>query len=254
MSLMKRMLSSIGIGSAKVDTVLMGNQFAPGDTMDAVVKITGGKVEQNIDDIYFSIRTTYEEEADDEKVTIIAVLDKFKASDSFVIGPGDVVEIDVSLPLPLDTPLTVGKTKVWVETGLDIDNAVDPGDKDYIEVVPGQLTGAFFDSLHELGFELADAECEAVSCFSDSRPFVQEFEFKPSHGPFQGKLDELEVVFFPKDDNVEVLMDIDRKARGFGGILSEMAGMDETRVKFVFGLEDIPDLTDKIHGIIDEWS
>ncbi len=254
MSFMKRMFSSVGIGSAKVDTILAENRFAPGDIIDAEVKITGGKVEQEIDDIYFSICATYEAEVDDDKVTRVVVLDKFKASDSFVIGPGDVVELDVSLQLPFETPLSLGKTKVWVETGLDIDNAVDPGDKDHIEVIPGQLVGALFDSLQDLGFKLVEAECEAVSAFRGEQPFVQEFEFKPHGGPFRGKLDELEVVCFPAEDDVEVFMEIDRKARGLGSFFSEMLDADESHVKFVFDTDDIPGLTDKINGIIAEWS
>ncbi|MCP4354014.1 MAG: sporulation protein [Desulfobacterales bacterium] len=254
MSFMKRMLSSVGIGSAKVDTILAENRFAPGDVIDAEVKITGGKVEQEIDDIYFSICATYEAEVDDDKVTRVAVLDKFKASDSFVISPGDVVELNVSLQLPFDAPLSIGKTKVWVETGLDIDNAVDPGDKDHIEVVAGQLVGAIFESLQSLGFKLAEAECEAVSAPRGALPFVQEFEFKPYGGPFRDKLDELELICFPSEDNVEVFMEIDRKARGVSGFFAEMLNTDESHVRLVFNADDLPDLTDKLHEIIAERS
>lgn len=262
MSLIKRMLSSVGIGAAKVDTILETDTFAPGDSVEAVVKIIGGRTEQQIDGLYFSINSTYkaEVEVDDGEgeegemdVTKIAVLDKFKLSDAFVIGPGEEKEIPLSFQLPLDTPLTLGKTKVWIKTGLDIKKAIDPGDKDYIKVVPGNLAGPLFDALNGLGFQLVNADCEAVSSgfWKRSRPFVQEFEFKPFGGPFQGKLDELEIVFFPGEDAMEVLMEIDRKARGIKGFFAEMMDMDETKMRFTFGPEDVPDLADKLHEMID---
>ncbi|QTA90089.1 sporulation protein [Desulfonema magnum] len=264
MSFIKRMLSSIGIGSAKVDTILQKDQFTPGDPVDILVKITGGKTEQQIEGLCFSIHCTYEAkrtEMDDEgemtetDITETALLDKFKLADVFVIGQEEEKEISLSFDLPLHTPLTLGKTKVWIHTGLDIKMAIDPGDKDYIEVIPGDLVGALFDSVRQLGFELTEAECEAISSgFPGKLPFVQEFEFKPFSGPFQSRLDELEFVCFPEADYVEVLMEIDRKAKGVVGFFAEMADMDETRVKFTFDAEDIPDLTDKIYEIIDSRS
>ncbi len=32
--------------------------------------------------------------------------------------------------MPLNTPVTIGDSKVWLETGLDIAMAIDPSDKD----------------------------------------------------------------------------------------------------------------------------
>lgn len=264
MSLMKRMLASVGIGAAKVDTIVQGDRFAPGDTLDAVVKVMGGKTEQQIDSLYFSVccnyeatRETEDDEGDETEVTVTetAVLEKFKVSEAFAIGPGDTEEIPLSFQLPFQTPLTLGKTKVWIATGLDIKKAIDPGDTDYIEVVPGDLTGALFDALNELGFELVKAKCEAVgSGFHIKQPFVQEFEFKPVSGNFRSKLDELELICFPQADNADVIMEIDRKARGLRGFFAEMTDMDETRIKFSFNFEDLPHLSEQLLEMIEHWS
>lgn len=255
MSFMKRMLSSVGIGSAKVDTVLERDSYAPGDNIVAEVRISGGKVEQNIDEIYFSVHCNYEAESEDSTVTRVAVLDKFRLGESLVVRPGEKQVIPLNFELPIDTPITVGRTKVWVQTGMDIKMAVDPGDRDYIKVTPGHLTGALYDALHDLGFELYDAECEAISHNRWGRqPFIQELEFKAVSGPFRGRLDELEVVCFPERDQVEVLLEIDRKARGLGGFISEMLDTDETKVRFTLVEQDIPNLTHYLQELIGQYS
>ncbi|MDM8552679.1 sporulation protein [Desulfobacterales bacterium HSG2] len=259
MSLFNRILSSIGIGSAKVDTVLQGNRFAPGETIDAVVNITGGKTEQDIGGLYFSLYCSYkatvevrdeEGETGESEITKTLLLDKFKLSDPFVIGPKEEKDIPLSFTLPLHTPLTLGKTKVLMKTGLDIKKAIDSEDKDYVEVVPNALVGSLFDALQEMGFRLMTADCETAS--SKTQPLIQEFEFMPFSGPFRSKLDELEVICFPKEDCVEVLMETDRKARGFIGFIMEALDRDETRVKFTFCSDDIPGLTDRLYEIIDK--
>ncbi len=268
MSFFKRMLSSVGIGSAKVDTVLEGEEYAPGDEIRGVVNIKGGKTEQQIQGLKFCVQCTYEatvlvhEEMDngrtetsEEDVTRTALLAEFELADDFVIGPGEEEEIAVSIDLPFYAPLTYGKTKVWIYTGLDIKKAIDAGDKDYIEVVPDDLTGALFDALEDLGFKLVNAECEeAPDSFRRHLPFVQEFEFKPVGGPFHTKLDELEIICFREEDHAEVYVEVDRKAKGLSGFIAEIIGADESGVRFDFGHDDIPDLADKLHEMIGNLS
>lgn len=262
MGFFKKMLSSVGIGSAKVDTVLERETFTPGEMLEGVVKITGGSTEQEISGLYFSIQSTYEDveivEVDDEEeerdVTNIAVLDKFKIADEFTIAPGDEEEIDIAFQLPYTTPLTMGKTKVWISTGLDIKKAIDKGDRDYINVAPEPFVQAFINSMKELGFNLVEVDCEAVSDSWRSLPFVQEFEFKPMHGPFVGRVKEVETIFFPEEDYLEVYMELDRRSKGLQSMLALVMGEDETCVRLDFERDDLPGLTDRLHGIIDDLS
>ena len=60
MSFFKKALSSIGIGSAKVDTVLLQDQVQPGGVLRGRVEVNGGGIEQQIETIYLQVKTKYE--------------------------------------------------------------------------------------------------------------------------------------------------------------------------------------------------
>ncbi len=152
--------------------------------------------------------------------------------------------------------LTLGRTKVWVATGLDIKNAVDPTDKDYLKVIPSPLAEAVLNVMEELGFRLREVECEEAPYRLRRRlPFVQEFEFVPITGSFRSKLDEVELVFFPASlSETEIYMQVDRKARGLGGFLAEALEMDESHVHFTVRSEDVSSLTEKIRAAIKRFS
>jgi sporulation-control protein len=255
MSFFNKVFASVGIGGAKVDTRLEKDRVMPGEEVRGVVQIRGGSTEQNIDDIYLSLHTTYIKEADDKKYTATAQIDRFRLTQSFVIKENETKEIPFSFRLPLETPLSMGRTKVWVNTGLDIKSAVDPTDKDYLSVVPNPVMDGIFNAVSELGFRLREAACEqAPRHLRRNHPYVQEFEFVPVSGPFRGRLDELELVFYPNNENeIEVLMQVDRRARGLGGFLSEAMGMDETYVRMTIHAADLPSLKNKIQAAVERY-
>jgi sporulation-control protein len=255
MSFFNKVFASVGIGGAKVDTRLEKDRVMPGEEVRGVVQIRGGSTEQNIDDIYLSLHTTYIKEADEKKYTATAQIDRFRLTQSFVIKENETKEMPFSFRLPLETPLSMGRTKVWVNTGLDIKSAVDPTDKDYLSVVPNPVMDGIFNAVSELGFRLREAECEqAPRHLRRNLPYVQEFEFVPVSGPFRGRLDELELVFYPNNENeIEVMMQVDRRARGLGGFLSEAMGMDETFVRMTIHAADLPSLKHKIQAAVERY-
>lgn len=255
MSFFNKVFASVGIGAAKVDTKLEKDRVMPGEEVRGVVQIRGGSTEQNIEDIYLSLHTTYIKEADDKKYTATAEIDRFRLTQSFIIKENETKEIPFSFRLPLEMPLSLGRTKVWVATGLDIKNAVDPSDKDYLTVVPNPVMEGILTAVSDLGFRLREAECEeAPRHLRRHLPFVQEFEFVPVSGRFRGRLDELELVFYPNNENdIEVLMQVDRRARGIGGFLSEAMGIDETYVRMNVHSADLPSLKQKIQSAIERY-
>jgi sporulation-control protein len=256
MSFFNKVFASVGIGAASVDTKLEKDTLTAGEQVKGVVEIKGGNVEQKVDEIYLSLHTTYIKESDDKKYTVSAMIDRFRLVDSFTITPNEKKEIPFSFQLPLDTPISLGRTKIWVTTGLDIKGAVDPSDKDYIRVVPNALVSAVFQAVEDLGFRMREADCqEAPYRLRKRLPFIQEFEYVPTSGPFRGKLDEIELVFHAvSNDQMDVYIQVDRRARGLGGFLSESLGTDETNLRISVSKSDIPNLRSKLQDVIARYS
>ena len=251
MSFFNKVLASIGIGAATVDTKLEKSTYTAGEVMRGEIEVRGGNVAQQIDTIYLSVYTTFVREANDKKYTDKAAVTKVKVADPFSIDAGENKVLSFSIMLPLDTPITVGKTKVWVQTELDIKNAVDPEDKDTIDVKPSKLAANVLDAVKGLGFRLRKTECEqAPARYRGHYPFIQEFEFAPT-GPFRSHLDELEIVFLSQSEHsVEVLMQIDRKVKGLGSLFAEALDMDESFVRTTITTQDLPNLQAKLQQII----
>lgn len=235
MSMFKRMLASVGIGSAKVDLMLHQDVVKAGDMISGVVRIEGGRVEQHVDDVYAFVMTRYLKEQNDSKMEVEATLAKFLLASKFTVEAEQVYEFPVSFRLPANTPVTMGRTPVWIQTGLDIKEAVDPKDQDRLEVRPHPHSAVVLEAASELGFRLRKVDCEYAPRYSRTHglPFVQEFEFVPS-SQFRGQLDELEIVFYPDENGVDLLLQIDRKARGLAGFFSEALDTDERFVRIRF--------------------
>ena len=259
MSFLTKALSKVGIGAAKVDAVLDNACVEPGQVLTGTIHIEGGKAEQEINKIDLDVYCEYigevtDSEGETTEITRTHRLTSWDIQEAFTIGPGDSRQIPFEIPLDEFTPLSIGKSRSWLTTNLDIDFALDKSDKDYLTVEPNPLQKAVFDGLTQLGFTLREAENEESSFFGDLIPFIQEFEFKPAAGEFRGKLDEVEVVFAPSGDTLTVYLEIDRRARGFSGMLSEMFGTDETKVYINVDKSNIDDITDILYNVISEHS
>lgn len=229
MGFARRLLTSIGIGAATVDTKLEKDELTVGEEVRGVVEIRGGDSEQEVDGIHLEVQTHYKRESGDSTVTETGTIERFEVSGPVAVRPDQNEELPFSFRLPYDTPLTVGRASVWVRTALDVKMAVDPSDSDSITVRPNRTTGAILEALESLGFDLREADNEELPHRIRRRlPFGQEFEFTARRGEFRGHLDELEVVLFPEEGAVDVVLQIDRRARGLGSFLSEAMGTDES--------------------------
>lgn len=228
MSLFGRMMASVGIGSAKVDTRLESNEVEPGGLMKGVVVIRGGSVEQEVGQIYLYLVADYIAEVNDTKVRRTAEVGQFRIGEPFTIKPGEVREFPFSATAPLHLPVTTGSNGVYLKTGLDISNAVDPSDADRVEVRPHPYVRTVLDAVSSLGFRLRKVATEEVR--RGRLPFMQEFEFAPS-GEFRGSLDELELSFAVDPDGVDILMQVDRRARGLSSMFAEAMGGDESFIR-----------------------
>ncbi|RWZ60752.1 sporulation protein [Halobacillus fulvus] len=249
----KKLLASVGVGGAKVDTQLEKDRFIPGEEVHGRVVIQGGDVEQTIDSIHIFLMTEAIREANDKKVKEKVSLTKYPIAQNMVIKEKETKEIPFSLQLPYHVPASLGRLPIWFETGLDIPMALDPEDRDNIHVEPHPYIDRVIRTLEEsLGFQLRKVEME----YSKRHGYVQEFEFYP-RGEFRSYLDELEAVFFLQEHQVEVMLEVDRRARGLGGLFAEALEMDESHVRVVLTKSELQSpqtVENKLRQVIEEHS
>ena len=234
MSFMKRALASIGIGSAQVDTVLASERISPGGTLTGTVYVRGGGNSQKIEHIYLSLMTRYLKSSGDHEHYVDHVLSEARVQEGFEIAAGETRELPFALPVPWETPLSVGKSTVWVKTGLSVSMALDPSDRDALRVEPTSGMQTVLEALERLGFYLHKADTEGNRRSSRRVPFVQELEFRPG-GRYAGRMKELEIILEPSPDGLEVLLEVDLRARGLMGALMEELDLNErfAHVRFV---------------------
>lgn len=251
MSFFNRMLAGIGIGSAKADTLLERASYRPGEPVRGIVRVQGGQVAQRIDRIYLSLMTYFIREVNDSKVTQSAAISKISVSEPFEIGPGELREVPFAFALPVRTPLTMGRGAVWLKTSVDIEAALDPTDEDRIEVLPHPYMETVLTAIRDIGFRLRNAETMYAPRLGGALPFVQEFEWVPT-GSYRGRLDEVELVFLNVGEaGVELLLQIDRRARGdLFSVFAEAMDMDESFVRLTLSAADLSSGPARVAGIL----
>lgn len=232
MSFFDKVKASIGIGAAQVNTHLEKNNFEPGEEVKGVVSIQGGNIEQPINQVKIHLMTEVKRESNDKTYYSDEILKTYLIHNAFIIQKGEQKNIPFAFNLPLNVPISVGKTKVWLHTDLDIPNAIDPKDRDYLNISPHSVEEIIIKAVEKLGFSLKKVDCEY------KHEIIQEFEFYPSRGKFKGQLDELEIVFDIQATGVNVRLQIDRKARGLAGMLSESLNMDETHLNLFISFDE----------------
>ena len=201
---MGRILSSIGIGAATVDTVLPKTKLWPGETVRVDVELYGGDSAQTIEGIDFVLKTRFAAEEGEATVTI----DEFEVERSISLAPEEERTIPVDVEIPLWTPITRSGVSVWLETRLDIDWARDPTDEDQIEVVPDEYVSALFDAFDGLGFALRGSSLIDVD-HVDDRPLAQRFRFEPTGGPYASDVDAIEITVMPRTADLRVFVEYD---------------------------------------------
>lgn len=69
-------------------------------------------------------------------------------------------------------------------------------------------------------------------------------------------MDELELIFYPDEDGVEIILEFDHKTRGFKGFLSDMLDVDESHHRYFFSSEELKEcsssVADQFREIFDE--
>ncbi|BBW96520.1 sporulation protein [Geobacillus icigianus] len=130
--LLRKMMSKVGVGSAHVDLVLDKSLWRQGDRIQGTVHIYGGTVEQRIERLDMElVQKTIEngKELDD----IVAVI---PAAGAFSIKPNEKKEIPFSYTIPETLPPSRPGRSYRFITRLQIEDAVDTLDFDYVQILP----------------------------------------------------------------------------------------------------------------------
>ncbi|MGP0584496.1 sporulation protein [Paenibacillus timonensis] len=238
MSFFKKMLASVGIGSAQVNTELDTIEVRLGGEISGTIDVEGGQTDQTIGNIYVKLKTNYLRESNDRKIRATGTIAKSLVTEGFQLRAGERRQFPFRFRLPDQMPVTLHNVPIWVESGLDIDLAVDPKDEDLIHVLPDAKMQTVLDAVDLLGFRLREVTNDYAPKLGGALPFVQEFEYVPGT-KFRGYLDELEILFFPRGESLELVLQIDRRARGLSGLFAEAMELDERFVRVPLSKEEL---------------
>ena len=166
-------------------------------------------------------------------------LQRWKLDKEFEVQPGERKEFAMDLSLHLETPLThlqcpVNQSRVWIQTGLEIDMAVDADDVDALTVIPTATMQACMEAMERCGLQMVKADVEAgtlsASNFQSSLGCYQELEYKPAG--WLTTLQEVELSFVAQPGVTHVLIEVDRMLRGDSYVaLSLPDGISEAEVE-----------------------
>lgn len=211
-----KLKASLGIGAAKVDTVLENMSVMQGDVLRGTVHIKGGDVEQQIDAISLKLCTEMKVESDESTSYQDFILAKLQAVEPFVIQANETKQVPFELRLDDETPITAlnahkNQCHVWLETTLDIDFAIDPKDRDFVEVQPLPVVAKILSAIEQAGFGMVKADVEKGFLrggnFSSKSGCYQEIEFR-NNGFINKK--EIELSFILDGQWVHCLAEVDR--------------------------------------------
>ena len=225
--MLKKILASVGIGKATVDTILLSEQLRAGDKFSIEVVVKGGDVEQQINGLEFAVmaKAKTETEVNDTDITYnkSVVLQHWHQPMNIVIQPGQTITEQFELELHPEVPATqlfghqIGR--IWLQTGLDIKSGIDGSDKDPLVILPSATQLAVLDMISSSGYRLFKSDIEAgrvrSNGFASHLPCYQEYEFKPESRSFFGAR-ELEVTFVDNGAETGVLIEVDRAFLGDG--------------------------------------
>lgn len=230
MGILKQLL---GVGGATVDTVIANPTAKIAEKVEGVVNIKGGQMQQTISRVEIELKTDYVVRHDGFESRHEINLLQLVVGTNVAIQPGQDLQIPFSFFIPFYTPVDINARmhwgKVWVETELEIPRSTDPEDRDLIKILPTDTMDIIHKALKMLGFKLGEVEYYP-KYMGHYNAMPQSFEYKPN-GKFYGKLDEIEVLFLPNENGVDLKMEIERKSYGARGRLAERFNMDESHIK-----------------------
>lgn len=262
--MVRRLLASFGIGSAKVDTLLTSRLLRPGERLEGIVHLRGGQADQRVLGIYLDLLTNVEH---DDRVSAYTIA-RFELGEEVRLGAGQEAEVLFNFVLPLHTPSTLSPdeahpkrpahNRVWLRTGLAVSWGLDPQDSDPLEVLPLPAVEVALEGVRRAGFRLVGVRNATQimlrgAWLSLPLPVVQTFSFVPT-GSFKGRLDRLELTLANLTEELEFLLQIDRSTSGLGGLIADIRDTDESteRLRFPADLADPERVRQRLGEVLEQ--
>lgn len=219
----KKLLASIGIGAARVDTILHTEHLQPGQTFHADIVINGGDVAQDLSGLELTLITSAKIETEDDGTHFVDhVIQTWQLIDTITLQPHEEVRLPFSAQLHPETPVTElnvhnNQCHVWLTTGLNIDMGVDASDRDTLHIHPNEAMARCMETMEHAGYKMQKADTEKgvlnAAGFRSHSGIYQELEYRPASSSFFG-VKEVELSFLPEAEQTHVLIELDRSFRG----------------------------------------
>ncbi|MCU0494120.1 MAG: sporulation protein [Chloroflexaceae bacterium] len=190
----------------QVYTRLVRQEFIPGATVRGTLMLAAGQQPQLITALSLFLITYYRHNGS----TAPHVLASQTLVQNLALAAGETRAIAFTFKLPYTTPLSVGEQLIYLCTGLEADNPLEPIDADLLIVEPHPLMQKTFDALESLGFQRHGVAYTANQRVEWAEGFEQIFTFKAT-GRYQATIDELEVVFRLSEKGLDVWLEVSKR-------------------------------------------
>lgn len=208
--------NALGLNTLKVETILHNPTTEVGGVLSGVITIYGTDRPKTINHIDLNLCTIAEKEVGDDEVSHAFKIGSMRVAHEMVIDKGQTLNLPFELVIPSETPITNiayphhSKTKLWIETDVDVAATLDSSDKDPVFTTPTPTMASFLEAMNSLGFRLASSDVEVgylnTSFGSSVLGCYQEFEYQ--NKGFGSSA--VEVSFLPKNGYTHVVLEIDR--------------------------------------------
>jgi len=227
----KKLLSKLGIGSAKINLVLHHPHVRVGEKIEGEFFIEGGMTEQHIRKLDVELRLIVHANGQQHRQTVAVI----PVAPSFTIQPGERKVWPFSYTLPLHLPITRYGVEYVFVTRLDIADGVDAFDQDAIRILPPVPLEKVFYALDKLGFREKPTSGKITA-------HGQEFAFFPTEA-FRGVIEEIECFAFLEEHGIRLQLEVD--------VLNGILGFGERELKrdVFFSYDEVND----VEGLAQKW-
>ncbi len=128
--LLRKYLSLLGVGSAKIDLILEKETYRPGDSVKGYFLITGGTIEQKIKQIDCDLVQT------DKKQGIEKIIKTTSIQNSAIISSEESNKIPFVFQLPVTVSVSSKVISYRFTTRLTFYKGLESRDQDFIKIIP----------------------------------------------------------------------------------------------------------------------